>query len=256
MKKPRIILIANHKGGVGKTTTTASVGAILAKMGYKTLLIDLDPQGNLTFSLHDGEVGDSIYEAMTDRIDALPVIEISENLYLVPSTLDLCAAEIELTSVMSRESILRNLLEPIQEDYDIILMDCPPSLGILTINGMVACNEIIVPLTAEALPFKGFEFISKTVSEVHKKLNRDAHISGVLITRYEKSRLSENIEEKMRQTLGALVFQTKIRKNITVASAPINCQNIVDYSPGSNGAKDYMSFTEELLTRLGVGTGK
>ena len=150
MKNPRIISFANHKGGVGKTTTTANVGSILAQKGYKVLVIDLDPQANLTFSLYDGEIGDSIYEAMTDRIDTLPVLNISENLDLVPSTLDLCAAEFELASAMSRESILRNLLVPIQEEYNFILMDCPPSLGILTINGMAASNEIIVPLIAEA----------------------------------------------------------------------------------------------------------
>lgn len=256
MKNPRIISFANHKGGVGKTTTTANVGSILAQKGYKVLVIDLDPQANLTFSLYDGEIGDSIYEAMTDRIDTLPVLNISENLDLVPSTLDLCAAEFELASAMSRESILRNLLVPIQEEYDFILTDCPPSLGILTINGMAASNEIIVPLIAEALPFNGFKFISKTISRVQKKLNKDAHISGVLITRYEKSRLSENMEDQMRQNLGDLVFRTKIRKNITVASAPIKCQNIVDYSPGSNGAKDYVAFTEELLMKLGARSEK
>lgn len=252
MKETKIIAFANHKGGVGKTTTTASVGAILARMGYSVLDIDLDPQANLTFSLYNGQVEESIYEAMTDRIDRLPIVNISENLDLVPSTLDLAAADMELVSAMSRENILRSLLAPLQGKYDFILMDCPPSLGILTINGMTAANEIIVPLVAEALPFNGFKFISNTITRVQKRLNPKAHITGVLITRFERSKLSNNMEENMRKSLGDLVFQTKIRKNIKVAEAPADCEDIFNYDPNSNGAKDYKTFTHELLSRLNM----
>lgn len=252
MKQTRIISFANHKGGVGKTTTTASVGSILARKGYKVLVVDLDPQANLTFSLYDGDIAESIYEAMTDRADRLPIVNITENLDLVPATLDLAAAETELVSAMSRENILRSLLAPVQDNYDFILMDCPPSLGILTINGLTASNEIIVPLIAEALPFNGFKFISDTILRVQKRLNPKAHITGVLITRFEKSNLSRDMEEKMRSNLGELVFQTKIRKNIKVAEAPADCKNIVDHDPNSNGAKDYKAFTDELLSRLNM----
>lgn len=252
MKETKIIAFANHKGGVGKTTTTANVGAILAKMGYSVLDVDLDPQMNLTFSLYDGQVEESIYEAMTDRIDHLPIVSISENLDLVPSTLDLAAADMELVSAMSRENILRSLLDPYQGKYDFILMDCPPSLGILTVNGLTAANEIIVPLIAEALPFNGFKFINETIKRVQKRLNPKAHITGILITRFERSRLSKEMEEKMRSTLGELVFQTKIRKNIRVAEAPADCEDIFNYDPNSNGAKDYKMFTQELLSRLNM----
>ena len=214
--KTRIISFGNHKGGVGKTTTTASVGSILASKGYKVLVVDLDAQANLTVSLL------------------------------------IAMAEMELTAAISREKILAELLEPVKEKYEFILIDCPPSLGLLTLNAFTASNEIIIPLVAEVLPFKGLTMINDFINQVQHRLNGAAHVTGILITRWESTKLTREIEERLRKQLGSLVFTTKIRKNITVAQAPLESKNIVEFDPKCNGALDYRAFTEELLARFGL----
>lgn len=250
MKKTRIIAFANHKGGVGKTTTTATVGSILAAMGYHVLVIDMDAQGNLTASLLEEDTDESIYFALTGKARELPVISVSENLDIVPSSLSLAMAELEMSSAISREKILSGLIEPLRERYDFILIDCPPSLALLTLNAITASNEIIIPLLAEVLPFKGLTMISDFIETVRTKLNPEAHVTGILLTRWESSRLSQNIEEGLRSQLGSLVFRTKIRKNIRVAEAPMVSENIMKYAPKSNGAQDYRAFVDELLAIL------
>lgn len=252
MKQTRVISIANHKGGVGKTTTTASVGSILASQGYQVLTIDIDPQANLTSSLLKGEAGHTIYSALVGKESELPIINISENLDLVPSSLTLAMAELEMVSAMSREKVLSELLTPLKEKYDFILIDCPPSLGLLTLNAITASNEVIIPLVAEALPVKGLKMMKDFISTVNSKLNPDAHISGILFTRWEATKLGIDIEERLRGSLGTLIFQTKIRKNIRVGEAPLKHQNIVEYAPNSNGAKDYLAFTEEFKQKFGI----
>lgn len=246
MKTTRIISFANHKGGVGKTTTTASVGSILASMGKKVLLIDIDAQANLTSSLMKGDVELSIYHALRGDCE-LPIVHLSENLDLVPASLHLAMADIELSSAMMREKLLADLLTPVQDKYEYILIDCPPSLGLLTINAFAASNEIIIPLTAQVLPFKGLTMISQFIGNVHKRLNPSAHVSGILITQWENTKLSNSIENGLRESKRFMVFDTKIRKNITIAEAPLEAKNIVDYAPKSNGALDYKKFTSELL---------
>lgn len=250
MKKTRIIAFANHKGGVGKTTTTATVGSILAAMGYHVLVIDMDAQSNLTASLLEEDTDESIYFALTGKARELPVISVSENLDIVPSSLSLAMAELEMSSAISREKILSGLIEPLRERYDFILIDCPPSLALLTLNAITASNEIIIPLLAEVLPFKGLTMISDFIETVRTKLNPEAHVTGILLTRWESSRLSQNIEEGLRSQLGSLVFRTKIRKNIRVAEAPMVSENIMKYAPKSNGAQDYRAFVDELLAIL------
>lgn len=250
MKNPKIITFANHKGGVGKTTTTASVGSILASRGYKVLTIDTDAQSNLTASLLNEETEESIYYALTGRNNQLPIIKITDNLDLVPSSLDLAMAELEMASAISREKVLSELIEPIKEQYDFILIDCPPSLSLLTLNAITVSNETIIPLVAEVLPFKGLTMINNFIETIKKKLNPKVHLLGILITRWESSKLSQQIEEGLRTQLGDIVFNTKIRKNIRVAEAPLMSKNIKDYAPKSNGAQDYISFTDELLKRL------
>ena len=251
-KEARIITFANHKGGVGKTTTTVSVGSILASLGFKVLLVDLDAQANLTVSLLKEEPDDSIYFALTGRVDNLPVVAVTDNLSVVPSSLQLATAEIELTAALSRERILAGLLEPLKEQYDFILIDCPPSLGLLTLNAFTASTEIIIPLVAEVLPFKGLTMINRFTQQVKTRLNPAAHIFGILLTRWENTNLSRQIEQGLRSELGDIVFNTKIRKNITIAEAPLESKNIMDYAPKSNGAIDYKAFTYELLARLGI----
>lgn len=246
----KIISFANHKGGVGKTTTTASVGSILASQGKQVLVIDLDAQANLTASLLHGESDVSIYNALVGN-ESLPVVDICPNLHLVPASLGLAMADLELASAMARERILAELIDEVKDNYDYILIDCPPSLGLLTLNAFTASNEIIIPLVAEVLPFKGLTMINNFIDMVRKRLNPKAHVTGILITRWENTNLSKQIEKGMRAQLGELVFQTKIRKNVTIAEAPLESKNIVEYAPRSNGAKDYKAFTEELLKMFG-----
>ncbi len=248
----KIIAVANHKGGVGKTTTTASLGSILSTKGYRVLLVDLDAQANLTTSLTNFTEGATIYEALTGRSSELPKIEVNENLHLVPASLTLAMVDVELSTAMARESILKELLDKdkVSETYDFVLLDCPPSLGLMTLNAFTASTDIIIPLVSEVLPFKGLTMINDFINMVHDKLNPKAHISGVLITRWEGSKLSRGIEDNLRQALGDRVFKVKIRKNIRLAEAPLESKNIVDYDKSSNGAHDYQAFTDEFLARF------
>ena len=251
MKQAKIISIANHKGGVGKTTTTASVGSILATKGYKVLVIDLDAQANLTSSLIKGEVSASIYDAMK-KSNALPIYRINEKteLDLVPASLELAQADFEMASKIARERILANLLEDYKDKYDYIIMDCPPSLGLMTFNAITASDYVIIPLVAEILPFNGLKMISDFIGQLKKYLNPKIEILGILITRWESTNLSKGIEERLRNNLGEKIFTTKIRKNVTIAQAPLEATNIVEYDPKSNGAIDYQAFTDEILERM------
>lgn len=247
----KIIAIANHKGGVGKTTSVASIGAALARKGYRTLLVDLDAQANLTGSLSSTTEHDrTIYEALRER-EQLPVVEISDNLYLVPSCLDLAGIELELSSSMSREFALKDVLEPVSKDYEYILLDCPPSLGLLTVNAFVASDEIVIPLTAEALPFQGLTMIGKIITMVQKRLNTSLKLSGILFTRWEGRNLNKLVEEAVRTKYGDIVYKSTVRTNIAIAEAPLSKMDILTYNSKSNGAKDYSDVTEELLRRTG-----
>ncbi len=246
----KIIAFANHKGGVGKTTTTASVGSILASKGFKVLLIDLDAQANLTYSMKQlPDVYQSIYNILVFNESPEPC-NVSKNLDLIPSSQELAMIDIQLSSVIARERVLSRALSPIRENYDFILMDCPPSLGVLTLNACTFATDIIIPLIAEVLPFKGLAMINEFILNVREYLNPEAHVSGVLITRWEKTKLTSGIEEELRSSWDDLIFKTKIRKNVTIAEAPLESANIIEYAPKSNGAADYLSFTEELLNRL------
>lgn len=246
----KIIAFANHKGGVGKTTTTASVGSILASTGYKVLLIDLDAQANLSYSMKQlPDVYQSIYNILVFKESPQPY-NVSKNLDLIPSSQELAMVDIQLSSVIARERVLSRALSPIKENYDFILIDCPPSLGVLTLNACTFATDIIIPLIAEVLPFKGLAMINEFISNVRECLNPEAHVSGVLITRWEKTKLTSGIEQELRSSWGDLIFKTKIRKNVTIAEAPLESSNIIEYAPKSNGAVDYISFSEELLTIL------
>lgn len=255
MKKTRIITFANHKGGVGKTTTTASVGTILSKEDKKVLLIDLDAQANLTHSIAaKSSIERTIYDALIGEVSKedsqLPIYQINNNLDIVPADLALANTDLQLSAAMARERILERLLKQVSSQYDYILIDCPPSLGILTLNAIVASDTVIIPLVAEVLPFQGLTMIKDFIEMIKENINPNVSIGGILLTRWENSNLSKQIEDGLREQREIKVYNTKIRKNIKVAEAPLECVNIVEYAPKSNGAIDYMSYTKELIETL------
>lgn len=251
MKQAKTIAFVNNKGGVGKTQSSVSVGAILASKGYDVLLVDLDAQSNLTTSLLKGDFEESLYTAMTGK-SRLPIVQVKPHLDVVPASLQLSLAEIELSTLIARELVLSRLLEPMKERYDFIILDCPPALGLMTTNAFAAATDVVVPMTAETLPFEGLKTTFQYIQVVRNGLNTGTKVLGILITRFENVKISNQIEERLRSQLQDLVFTTKIRKNITLASAPAFKQDIVTLDPTCNGAKDYLAFTEELLQRLNM----
>lgn len=242
----RIIAFANHKGGVGKTTSVAAIGAYLAQKDIRTLLIDLDAQANLTSSFLKMEPETTIYNALKEGLQ-LPIIPIKENLDLVPSSLDMAGVELDLSSKYSREYILNKLLKPVSDKYQYILLDCPPSLNLVTINALVAAKELFIPLTAEALPSKGLAKLTNVVQMVRENLNEDLVLDGIILTRWENTKLSKMVEAQLRSTFGKTIFKSKIRKNVSIAEAPLYAEDIFTYAPNSNGAEDYRSLSEEIL---------
>lgn len=246
----KIIAICNHKGGVAKTTTVASLGASLASLGHSVLLVDLDAQSNLTSSLLGYEPERSTYEAIRDR-EGLPIEKVgTTGLSLAGASLDLAGIELEISTAMERERILQDVLSEVADKYEYILLDCPPSLGLLTLNALTASTDVIIPLTAEALPSKGLQKITDIIQMTQKRLNKGLRLSGILITRYERNNLSLTVEEAIRERYGELVYDTKIRKNVSLAEAPLAVQTILEYAPTSNGAKDYLALAKEIETKL------
>lgn len=239
----RTIAIANYKGGVGKTTSVVSLGVALAQLGRRVLLVDIDPQCNLTDSLSVPGTGRTLYESIREGKN-LPQIQTRERLWVCPSSRDLVSADLELSGVSGREYRLRTLLSPL--DYDYILLDCPPSLGVLTINALTASSEVFVPLTPEALPAKGLGDLLDIVRRTKEGLNPDLRLGGILITRYNRRKINRIVEEALRENFGDLVFQTKIRENVDISESPLQGKDIFSYSPRSIGAEDYRSLALEV----------
>ena len=200
-----IISIANHKGGVGKTTTVASLGAALASAGKRVLMVDLDAQSNLTTSLLCQEQQRTIYDALKER-NGLPIVNVSAGLDIVPASLDLAGIELELAGVFSREFILSDLLKDTAKDYDFVLLDCPPSLGLITINALVASSKVIIPLTAEALPFKGLRMLENIIGMIKGRLNPSLQLGGIVITRWRRRKLNKIVEEGLTEVYGSILF--------------------------------------------------
>jgi len=245
-----IISISNHKGGVGKTTSAVNIGAGLSILKKKVLLIDLDPQANLTQSLGVREDEENnIYTAIRGEYKLEP-IEIMKNLHLVPSTLDLSGAEVELSTETGREYILKELIDPIKSNYDYIIIDSPPSLGLLTINAFTASDEILIPLQAQYLALQGLSKLVEIVEKIKKRLNKDLKIRGVFITQYDSRKvLNRNVVETIETHFKNRVFKTKIRDNVSLAEAPTQGLDIFRYNAKSNGAIDYLSLSKEILKK-------
>ncbi len=246
----RIIALSNHKGGVGKTTSVVNIGAALNKLNKRILLVDMDPQANLTQSLGVENPENTIYEALKGENELDP-IEIQENFHLIASTLDLSGAEMELSNEAGREFLLAELLNPIKDNYDYILIDCPPSLGLLTINSLACADDLFIPLQPHYLAIKGLTKIIEVKEKVKKRINKKIEITGVFITLYDKRKvLHRDVVETINTYFDSKVFNARIRDNISLAEAPSVGLDIFRYCPTCYGSIDYMLLSKEILKRF------
>lgn len=249
----RIIAIANQKGGVGKTTTSINLSACLAELGKKVLLIDTDPQGNTTsgLGLDKNNLENSVYELMLNECsikDATYNIEGLDNLNLIPANVDLAGAEIELLGIPEKEYILKNAVDYIQEDYDFIIIDCPPSLNMLTINAMTTANTVLVPIQCEYYALEGISQLIHTIDLVKERLNPNLSMEGVVFTMYDsRTKLSSDVVDTVKNNLNTKVFNTIIPRNVRLAEAPSNGLPINLYDAKSTGAESYRNLAKELI---------
>ncbi|MCC7223826.1 MAG: ParA family protein [Chitinophagales bacterium] len=247
----KVISLSNHKGGVGKTTSTVNISVGLSRMLHKrVLVIDMDPQANLTQSLGvEGNPQHNIYGALTGSYALHPII-IEENLHIIPATLDLSGAEVELSAETGREFILRELIDPLRNQYDYILIDTPPSLGLLTVNALTASDHIYIPLQAQYLALQGLTKLLEVVERIRKRLNRHLSLGGVFITQYDQRKvLNREIAQTIREHFKDKVFQTVIRDNIALAEAPSTGKDIFAYNNRSYGAEDYLELCKEIIAK-------
>lgn len=245
-----VVSLLNHKGGVGKTTSAINIGAGLVELGKKILLIDLDPQANLTISLGIPRQKCTIYEALRGEGELVPYTH-KPNLDIITSSLDLSGAEMELINEAGREYILRELIGQVEADYDYIIIDCPPSLGLLTLNALTSSRFVLIPLQTEFLAVQGLAKIKQVIDKVRMRLNKQVEMAGVIATMYDSRRvLNRDVVDIIHKYFGDKVFGTYIRDNIALAEAPAQRKDIFDYSPKSTGAQDYLDLCREFLARV------
>ena len=251
----QVLSIANQKGGVGKTTTAVSLAAALADAGSRVLLIDLDPQGNASsgvgLRVQSGQA--TIYDVLIRDLDLDDAIEPTtvRNLFVVPATIDLAGAEIELVSAFSREQKLRRALDSVREDFDIVLIDCPPSLGLLTVNALSAADGVIVPIQTEYYALEGLGALQRNAELIKTNLNPGLAVTGYVMTMLDgRTRLSQQVVDEVASHFGDLVFTTRIPRSVRLAEAPSYGQPITVFDPSSKGAKAYRSLAREVLQRL------
>ena len=259
---PRVLTVANQKGGVGKTTTTVNVAAALAQSGLKALVIDLDPQGNASTALgidHHAEVP-SIYDVLVEGTPLLEVVQrctTVENLYCAPATIDLAGAEIELVSLVARESRLQKAIAAAAEtghEFDYILIDCPPSLGLLTVNAMVAASEVFIPIQCEYYALEGLSQLLKNIDLVKRHLNPALHVSTILLTMYDgRTRLSAQVADEVREHFPTEVLRTSVPRSVRVSEAPSFGETVMTYDPASSGALAYLEAAGEIADRGAAG---
>jgi chromosome partitioning protein len=249
----KIIVIANQKGGVGKTTTTVNLAAGLAEANKKTLIVDLDPQGNATsgLGLDKNSLEDTLYDILVNEEDPKDAIHETgiEHLSIIPSDKNLAGAEIELVSVKQREFRLREALKKIQDDFDYICIDSPPSLSLLTVNGLTAADTVLIPLQCEYYALEGLSELLQTIILVRDNLNKTLKLQGVLLTMFQRTNLSKQVMDDVRNHLGDKVYDTVIPRNVTVSEAPSFGQPVIHYDSGSLGALAYVNLAKELLKR-------
>lgn len=249
----KMISVGNQKGGVGKTTTTVNLGAALAQLGKKVLIIDSDSQGNATSGLgvERGQVKKSLYEILVDQepLENCILATANENLDIVPSTISLAAAELELVNVKNREERLKEAIAPVKDKYDYILVDCPPSLGQLSINAFTASDTILIPVQAEYYALEGLSQLLNTIRLVQRSYNREFRIEGVLITMLDaRTNLGYEVVEEVRKYFQEKVYKTIISRNIRLSEAPSYGQSVLDYDPRSRGAEMYLDLAKEVIS--------
>lgn len=254
MNPDRIIAIVNQKGGVGKTTTSINLAAALAMKGQRVLLVDMDPQGNAStgLAIPRSKRERTIYNVMTENLpvdDAIQPTRVS-NLFVLPSHVDLSAAEMEIGQSEGRTRILRDAFEASKAQFDYVMIDCPPSLNLLTINALAAARSVIVPLQCEFFALEGLSQLLQTVEMAKSSINPSLAIDGVMLTMYDRrNRLSSQVADDVRKHLGRAVFKTIIPRNVRIAEAPSFGQSVINYAPNSKGAKAYLDLAAELIKK-------
>jgi len=251
----KIIAISNQKGGTAKTTTAITLGHALAEKGKKVLLIDLDPQSSLTisFGIDILCLDKTIYNVLVENGVETPIEDVIlktaiENVHLAPANLDLSAAEIDLLREFSRESTLKYALANVKKHYDFIIIDCPPTLGLLTTNALTAADGVIIPIQCDYLAMRGAGLLTKTIKKIQKKLNSNLKIIGILVTMHDKRTIhSKDVLNEIKSTFGDLVFNSVIKYSITAKEAPVNGETVLSYDPSSDVAKSYRALAEEIL---------